>query len=74
MNSISIATKGIITPVFQGGGNGSGGAGIVHKVEELLKPNILVTDVSMEKGSIKTPITEETFKVKSLKIIVDQKD
>jgi len=74
MNGLSMVTKGFITPVqVSTVGSGSGGAGLVRRDEELPKPHILVTDVTI-KAETKTPITEETFKVKSLKIIVDQKD
>ena len=71
MAGIALVTKGMIAPIREG--SGSGGAGLVRRDEELPKPHILVTDVTI-KAEGKTPITEDTFKVKSLKIIVDQKD
>jgi len=74
MNGLSMVTKGFITPVqVSTVGSGSGGAGLIRRDEELPKPQILVTDVTI-KAETKPTITEETFKVKSLKIIVDQKD
>ena len=73
MPGISLVTKGFIHPVQAATGGGSGGAGWGPRDEELPKPLIQVTDVTIE-GENKEPITEETFKVKSLKIIVDQKD
>jgi len=74
MPGISLVTKGFIHPVHATTvGGGSGGAGWGPRNEELPKPLIKVTDVTIE-GENKEPITEETFKVKSLKIIVDQKD
>jgi len=75
MAGIALVTKGMIAPVRTGDiimGSGSGGAGLVRQ-DELTKPNIIVSDVTI-KGKNKEPITEESFKVKSLKIIVDQKD
>jgi len=72
MSGISLVTKGFIHP-DQPFGSGSGGAGLVKRDEELSKPFIKVTDVTIE-GENKEPITEETFKVKSLKIIAEQKD
>ncbi len=74
MHGLSMVTKGFITPFADVPlGSGSGGAGLVRRDEELPKPHIIVSDVII-KGENKEPITEETFKVKSLKIIVDQKD
>ena len=73
MPGISLVTKGFIAPIRLSGGSGSGGAGLGRRDEELPKPHIVVTDVTI-KAEHKEPITEETFKVKSLKIIVDQKD
>jgi len=76
MVGIALVTKGMIAPVRTGDiimGSGSGGAGLGRQNEELIKPKIIVNDVIIE-GNNKKPITEETFKVKSLKIIVDQKD
>ena len=75
MPGIALVTKGMIAPVrvSVGTGAGGGGAGLVKRDEELPKPHIVVTDFSIENKN-KEPITEETFKVKSLKIIVDQKD
>ena len=74
MNGLSMVTKGYITPVqvstISGGG---GGAGLIHREEELPKPHIIVTDVSIENKN-KELITDETIKVKSVKIIVEQKD
>jgi len=72
MAGISLVTKGFIAPVSSGG-SGSGGAGWSRREEEIKKPTILVNDVTI-KGSKNEPITEDTFKVKSLKIIVDQKE
>jgi hypothetical protein len=73
MAGISLVTKGFISPVGSGSGSGSGGAGFVRPQEELPKPFIKVTDVTI-KANDRPSITEDTFKVKSLKIIVDQKD
>lgn len=72
MSGISLVTRGFISPV-QSSGSGSGGAGWSRREEETPKPMIQVSNVTIE-GEDKTPITEEVFKVKSLKIIVDQKD
>jgi hypothetical protein len=73
MAGLSLVTKGMIAPIRESGGSGSGGAGFVRPQEELPKPFIKVTDVTIN-GENKPTITEDTFKVKSLKIIVDQKD
>jgi hypothetical protein len=72
MAGISLVTKGMIAPIREGGGSGSGGAGLIRE-QDISMPDIKVTDVTIE-GENKEPITEETFKVKSLKIIVEQKD
>ena len=74
MPGISLVTKGMLAPVRLGSiESGGGGAGIVHKVEELQKPSILVKDVVIENVE-KNMLTSESIKIKSLKIIVEQKD
>lgn len=74
MPGISLVTKGFIHPVLPATvGGGGGGAGLVRRDEEIPKPFIRVTDVTIE-GENRTPVNEDTFKVKSLKILVDQKD
>jgi len=75
MSGISLVTKGFIHPVrsvVNGSGNG-GGAGLVRKDEELPKPYIKVIKFNM-KSEDKKALTEDVFKVKSLKLLVDQKD
>jgi len=76
MSGISLVTKGFIHPVrsvVSGSGSGGGGAGLVRKDEELPKPYIKVIKFNM-KSEDKKALTEDVFKVKSLKLLVDQKD
>ena len=75
MAGIALVTKGMIAPIREGTGGSGGGGGSppVFKDENLPKPYIEVTDFSIE-GKNKEPLTEEVFKVKTVKIIVDQKD
>jgi len=73
MSGISLVTKGFIHPTQVGGGNGSGGAGWARREDEVPKPLIRVLDVNIE-GISKEPLTEHNIKVKTVKIIVDQKD
>ena len=72
MPAISLVTKGFIVPTQITSGSGSGGAGF-KRDEELPKPLIKVMDMTIE-GNNKPQLTDETMKVKSVKIIVEQKD
>lgn len=69
MSGIQLVTKGFITQDIPPG-SGSGGAGLSRLYDEPPKPNVLVTNVTIQSKD-KVEITEATFKVKSLKIIKD---
>lgn len=73
MAGLSLVTKGFIQTVQVISGGGGGGAGLVPRSEAEPKPKIQVSEVTI-KGENKVIITEDSFKVKSLKIVVDQKD
>jgi hypothetical protein len=72
MSGLTLVTRGFISPDHPIGDN-SGGAGWSRRDETQSKPVIQVSDVTI-KGENKKPITKDMFKVKSLKIIVEQKD
>jgi hypothetical protein len=75
MSGLSLVTKGFIAPCsssVKSGGVG-GGSPPVYRDENLPKPLIKVQGVSI-KGNKKEAFNEDTFRVKSVKIIVDEKD
>lgn len=72
MSGISLVTKGFIHPISVSA-SGGGGSPPVYKDENRPKPHIEVTKFNLDSEN-KEPLTEESFKVKSLKIIVDQKE
>jgi len=76
MSGISLVTKGFIHPQRKSiiGGDNSGGAGLVRREEvEIKKPSILVKDVLIENIE-KEALTSDNIKIKSLKIVVEQKE
>jgi hypothetical protein len=77
MNGLSLVTKGFITPVKPIEANPvlnvGGGSPPVFRDENLPKPLIKVQGIKIDKGK-KEPFTEDTIRVKTVKIIVDEKD
>jgi len=72
MPGISLVTKGMLAPptdVSIIAQSGSGGAGLVRKDEELPKPLIKVHKVDISEGS--TPLSNESIKVKSVKLLIE---
>jgi hypothetical protein len=76
MSGISLVTKGFIHPrqrTVVGIDSGGGGAGLVHREEEIIKPSILVKDVIIENIERET-LTADNIKIKSLKIVVENNE
>jgi hypothetical protein len=72
MHGLSMVTKGFITPFTDvPTGSGSGGAGLVHRQEEDFKPKIIVKDFVIENAINKASLTEDSMKVKSVKMIIN---
>jgi len=70
MGALSLVTKGMlcrrdVDVIMQ---SGSGGAGL-RKEDELPRPLIQVKDFTISEG--KRKVTDETLKVKSVKLVID---
>lgn len=72
MSGLTLVTRGFISPVSLSSGGG-GGAVPMYRDDNLPKPFIKVIDFSMS-GTNKNPISEQSIKVKSVKIIQEDKD
>jgi len=72
MSGLSLVTKGFITPTVNFSFSG-GDSPIMRKDEHLPKPHIKVINFEIQ-GSIHESLTNENFTVKTVKIIVDEKD
>ena len=71
MSGLSLVTKGFLAPppeasIVYGGG---GGAGLVKRDEIEQKPKIVVRNFKIGKG--KEPLTKESVKVTSVKLVID---
>lgn len=74
MAGLSLVTKGFIAPSsVKIESSVGGGSPPVYRDENPPKPVVKVGKVSIE-GDKKESFTEDTIKVKTVKIIVDQKD
>ncbi len=79
MSGISLVTKGFIAPITETvippvvTTTVGGGSPPVHAQEHLPKPFIKIEKVNID-GSNNISINEDTFRVKNVKIIVDEKD
>lgn len=76
MAGLSLVTKGFISPssvTVESGITVGGGSPPVYRDDNLPKPFVKVQGVSIT-GNKKEAFNEETIKVKTVKIIVDEKD
>lgn len=69
MAGLSLVTKGFISPISViTGTGGGGGSPPVFREEHLPKPLVTVTRFDIT-GTAKEPVTEESFKVKTIKVV-----
>ena len=71
MSATSLATKGVICrrTIAAGPIIGGGGPPMGKRQEELLKPKIKILGVHMSED--KKELTEDTFKITGLKLVID---
>ena len=71
MTGVSLATKGMITPISDGVTvlGGGGGAGL-RKEDEIIFPKIIVNKFKMS-DHVDKSLTEDKLKVTSVKLIID---
>jgi len=69
MNSISLATKGMIDPVGNGSTVINGGGGVIHMYRDRVNPKITVSSFQIKDNK---KITDDNFKIINSRFIMDE--